>query len=196
MMLSARLRQATGALHREVEGSALIAQLLRGQLDRADYCALLRNLHPLYEALELRLPDAGLPPAIADPRLARRDALERDLDSLHGPDWRSLPLVDEARSYRDRLLVLTAPRLAAHAYVRYLGDLAGGQMLGRIVDRTYGGAAGFYRFPAPGGAVLAGQFRAALDALPADAADVVVDEACVGFRLHAALFGALQPLRA
>jgi heme oxygenase (biliverdin-producing, ferredoxin) len=45
------------------------------------------------------------------------------------------------RAYRDRVAELAgrAPLLlAAHAYVRYLGDLSGGRMLGRAMRRSLG----------------------------------------------------------
>ncbi len=197
MSLSARLRQATGALHREVESTALIAQLLRGKLDRGDYCALLRNLHPVYEALEARLSDTQLPDGIADPRLARLAVLEADLRALYGADWAALPITEVALAYRTHLLEVDEAQLVAHAYVRYLGDLAGGQMLGRIVDNAYGAGAEFYRFPEPGAAELAARFRSALDALdlPEAMLQAIVDEACAGFARHGELFAVLQPLR-
>lgn len=45
--------------------------------------------------------------------------------------------------YLDRLRELgasqqTAPRLLAHAYVRYLGDLSGGQIIGNRLRKAYG----------------------------------------------------------
>ena len=43
-----------------------------------------------------------------------------------------------------------APRLIAHAYVRYLGDLSGGRIVGRILARSPGlgpEALSFYDFP-------------------------------------------------
>ena len=197
-MLSARLRQATAALHREVEASALIAQLLQGRLARADYCALLRNLHPLYDTLEARLVTAALPEGVTDPRLVRRAALEADLETLHGAGWQALPVTEAALAYEAHLQTLDESRLLAHAYVRYLGDLAGGQMLGRIVERTYGAGGAFYRFPEPGAAALAAGFRMALDALSLSAPtrQAVIDEACSAFDRHRALFAALQPSRA
>ncbi|MBA4285337.1 MAG: biliverdin-producing heme oxygenase [Xanthomonadaceae bacterium] len=197
-MLAARLRAATAERHREVEHSDAIARLLRGTLDRHDYCRLLRNLHPIYAALESRLQAApGLPEGLRDARLARLAALEADLETLHGPDWQALPVTDAARAYQAHLQALDAPLLGAHAYVRYLGDLAGGQRLGRIVEQAYGAGVAFHRFPAPGAAVLASRFRAALDALGEQESTscAVIDEACAGFARHAALFAALQPLR-
>jgi len=197
-MLAARLRAATAAQHREVERSDAIARLLRGTLDRHDYCRLLRNLHPIYAALEPRLQAAlTLPEGLRDPRLARLAALEADLETLHGPGWAALPVTDAARAYQAHLQALEAPLLSGHAYVRYLGDLAGGQLLGRIVEQAYGAGVAFHRFPEPGATVLAGRFRAALDALDEQDATIraVIDEACAGFARHAALFAALQPLR-
>ncbi|WP_295683271.1 heme oxygenase (biliverdin-producing) [uncultured Nevskia sp.] len=198
--LATRLRSATGSLHREVEGSPLIANLLRGALDRAGYCLMLRNLQPIYAALEARLPALAEDPVIAcifDPVLARLPALEADLVTLHGADWPSLPLQVAAKIYQGHLLQLDAPGLVAHAYVRYLGDLAGGQMLARIVRRALSlegdrGTA-FYAFPSPGAAVLGQCFRDGLDriVLLEAALDRIVDEACLGFRWHGDLFRAL-----
>ena len=43
--LALQLRTDTRALHTEVERTGVMRLLLRGQLDRAGYCALLRTLH-------------------------------------------------------------------------------------------------------------------------------------------------------
>ena len=75
----------------------------------------------------------------------------------------------------------------AHAYVRYLGDLSGGQMMGRSVAKTYeAGEAGtnFYNFRDV--ADVNGRknaYRAALTALPLTPKeqDEVVGEAIAGF---------------
>ena len=200
MGLATRLRSATASLHREVESSPLIATLLRGKLDRTGYCLLLRNLQPIYAALEARLPTLAEDPVIAcifDPVLARLPALEADLVTLQGASWSSLPLQEAAEVYQAHLLQLDAPGLVAHAYVRYLGDLAGGQMLARVVGRALvlDGDQGtaFYAFPSPGAAVLGQRFREGLDriVLPETALSRIVDEACLGFRWHGDLFRAL-----
>ena len=52
-LLLQRLRDATRTLHAEVERAGLMRLLLRGPLRRADYIGLLRNLHAIYDALEL-----------------------------------------------------------------------------------------------------------------------------------------------
>jgi heme oxygenase len=199
--LPARLREATRALHAQAERSGLMATLLRGRIGRAAYCALLRNLHAIYTALE-EANDAEL----VDPVLHRADALALDLEHLHGAGWREqLPLSPATQAYVQRLQVLArggSRALAAHAYVRYLGDLHGGQVLRGLVRRGLGlgdqGQPGtrFYDF---GDAArvqdLRAEFRRRLAALPlaADEQQAVVDEACWAFAQHARIFEELQP---
>jgi heme oxygenase len=203
--LTARLRTATRALHTEVERAGIMRLLLRGELDRLGYCRLLRNLHTVYAALETGIADhadeAGLAhlPATS---LFRRDALEDDLDALYGENWAAeLVLAPAAVSYAGHLRNVAAGQpllLAAHAYVRYLGDLSGGQMLARIVASSLGLQPGagvrFYDFgPAAEVARLASALRTALDQLPGDdvSTQVLVDEACAAFVRHRELFGEL-----
>ncbi|MBX3599115.1 MAG: biliverdin-producing heme oxygenase [Rubrivivax sp.] len=207
--LPARLRAATRTLHAEAERSGLMAALLRGQVGRAAYCALLRNLHAIYAVLE-PANDA----ALVDPALHRADALAQDLAHLHGPRWREqLALAAATQAYVERLQALVQGRsraLAAHAYVRYLGDLHGGQVLRGLVRRALGldapGAATAVDPAAPGTRfydfgdaarvrALRAAFRQRLAALPlgADEQQAVVDEACWAFVQHRRIFEQLQP---
>lgn len=199
--LSARLRAATGELHRQVERAGILPALLRGRLERVTYCALLRNLHALYAALESALQAHAAHRALCAlplDRLWRRDALAQDLHLLAGPAWPALPLQPALRDHVARIESLAASQpalLAAHAYVRYLGDLSGGQALSAIVARSFGlsGDDGvrFYAFgPADATARLAADVRHALDAIPASvvAPAELVDEACAAFVRHRALF--------
>lgn len=203
--LPTRLREATWALHTEVERSALMRQLLRGALPRPAYCALLRNLHAIYAALEAGFARHAAHPQLAAlpvAALARTAALAQDLAALHGPGWaHALPVAPAACAYAQHLqrLADTAPaRLAAHAYVRYLGDLNGGQALASVVGRALALAPGegvaFYDFgdrDAVAAAIVAlrdGLARCAPDAVTAQA---IVDEAVDGFRRHGQLFDEL-----
>ena len=191
-----------------------MAALLAGRLPRADYLAMLRNLHAIYAALESALwAHASTVPvaALQAGSLGRAAPLAEDLIALHGPAWADeLPLGAAAVDYVARLLALqtaaspvAAPALVAHAYVRYLGDLHGGQVLQRLVARQYGltgesGAPGtrFYDFgTTPQVLALRQQLRAALGGLPFDAAeqDAVVAEACWAFEQHQRLFSELLP---
>jgi heme oxygenase len=194
------LREGTAALHREAERAGFMGELLRGRISRGGYCALLRNLHALYQSLEAHLIRHAGDPALAGgwfPELAREAALASDLATLHGACWeREIEVRPAMMRYVARLdeVAQGTPRLLlAHAYVRYLGDLSGGQIVRRVIASSLalGEDAGqsFYRFPeAP--ERLAARLRTALDAielLPHERAQLV-DEARLAFGLHIALF--------
>lgn len=200
--LAEQLKTATRALHVEVERSALMRRLLAGRLERRGYLALLANLAALYDSLEPLLARHAEHPWLAAlplTELRRGPALHADLACIGG----SAPLpaiVDATDDYRTRLEELgrDAPGLLlAHAYVRYLGDLSGGQLLKSIVGRAYGlDAAQGLRFYDFGDAATAGalmrRFRAALDSVDDPATQQqLVAEAEQAFRLHARLFDQL-----
>jgi heme oxygenase len=206
--LGEALRLQTRPLHVQVERSGVMQALLRGRVDRSTYCALLRNLHAIYGALEDGLDHHAERPNVACVRiagLARSEPLAQDLLALHGIGWESAyPVLPATGRYVRRLreIDLSAPDLLpAHAYVRYLGDLSGGQVLRRIVAKALalGDPAGtrFYAFGEPDCAPeLALRFRAGLDAIDADATAIaeLVAEAQWGFALHGDLFEQLaQP---
>lgn len=77
----------------------------------------------------------------------------------HGADWEAqltdgrIEIVPATRAYADALENLGAESiefLLAHHYVRYMGDLSGGQIIQRLVQRHYGIAdegLNFYTFP-------------------------------------------------
>ncbi len=193
---AASLKAATRELHAQAERSGFIAAMLRGQASRAGYIRWLRNLLPAYEALEAGL-DAnrdrpGLA-ALAWPALYRAPAMRRDLRHLAGTDWERGALFPAAARYEARIAhaAETAPvLLVAHAYVRYLGDLHGGQIIRRILAESMGlGAEGleFYEFDEIGD--LPGfrhQFRAVIAAAAAggdDASFIAEAQAAFGFNV-------------
>lgn len=197
--LSTRLRDATRAQHRTAERSGLMPRLLAGRIDARAYCALLANLHALYAALEEGIDAHADDPAIAPirlPALYRTDALARDLAVIANVP--APALAPATRAYVERLDAIARERpvlLAAHAYVRYLGDLNGGQVLRKIVARSLNLADGvgtsFYEFGDDEAvAALNEALRGGLDALPLSApdADAVVREAQHAFDRHVQLF--------
>ena len=203
--LAEQLRNDTRALHTEVERTGVMRLLLRGQLDRPSYCALLRNLHAVYAALEPALVRHAAHPDVAPvvfEALFRAAPAAADLADLHGADWHAaIPLQAATMRYVARLheLAAHAPELlVAHAYLRYLGDLSGGQILHKIVAQSLHLAPGtgtrFYEFGSP--TDVAGHlraFRVGLDALPLPAGvqAAIVHETCNAFRLHGELFNEL-----
>jgi heme oxygenase (biliverdin-producing, ferredoxin) len=218
LALSQRLKAATRVAHGQAERGPMMQRLLAGRLPLTDYCQLLRQLQALYQALE-----AGLAEHAGDPRLARLcppvlwrgAALADDLAHLGplalqpaaavpgepGPWPPAAGLAPATRAYADRLqhLARHAPLLLlAHAYVRYLGDLYGGQMLGRRLRQQHGlseaDGTRFYDFgDADRVRQLIGNFRSGLDSLalsPTDE-DALVAEACEAFERHEQLFAQL-----
>ena len=200
--LARALRDRTKVLHTEAERTGAMQALLRGDLALPTYRELLRNLHAVYAAMEPALRrhagEASIAP-LFDATLFRADALAADLRVLGDSSADSaLPLRPATLAYVRRLREIDAGApglLAAHAYVRYLGDLSGGQILARVVTRAYGLAPGrgtrFYDFGAPDQvAAKVEAFRRGLDALPCDAAgaSTIVDEACWAFERHTELF--------
>lgn len=196
--LGTRLRQATWPSHQAVEKTGVIRAMIRGELSRPAYCLFLRNLQVIYESLESALLGAGTDPRIGPlilPGMFRSEALTKDLQSLHGAAWaQDLPLVDTAVRYAERLDRFARENpvpLIAHAYVRYMGDLSGGQALSRSIARSLslGGSSGvaFYDFGGPDQVLaLKEAFRGALNGLELSVKEqgVVIDESILAFELH------------
>ncbi len=190
------------AEHREAEGSLFMTELLDGRLDHEGYAAYLLRLRVVYAALEAAVRERLDEPAVAavhDPALERLAAIDRDLAHWaphRGADGSRDVDSPAAEAYRTRLHGAGAwgGLLVAHHYTRYLGDLSGGQAIGRILDRTFdldGAGTSFYDFPAiPKPKPYKDAYRERLDALDLSPGDVerVVGEVKVAFRLNQDLF--------
>jgi heme oxygenase len=203
MSLPDRLKSRTIELHRRAERSGVMGELLAGRARPAGYAALLSSLLVLYEALERALDGHGealrrLGAALPVPSRVR--ALRDDLDCLARAGWpaRAAPAAATV-AYVRRLSAIDAAgahRLIAHAYVRTLGDLHGGQILMRLVREAFaslesGEGTRFYEFgDAERLQALREEFRSRLAAirLPTALADEVVAEACWRFEQHGTMF--------
>lgn len=199
--LSVRLRQGTRHAHRVVERVRFIRWFLKGVLHRPSYLRYLCDLHCLYQTLEQELSAHVLDPVVGPvclPALFREKALASDLTQLYGAAWQqtlapSLAAQDYAQQLR-RLSRESPHRLVAHAYTRYLGDLAGGQILRALAKLALGLAEGeglaFYDFPLVTDIVtMREQFRRILDALPLSEAQSteLVAEAVRAFQMNQAI---------
>jgi len=157
--LSAALREATAHAHENAEGSAFMQRLMSGQLSRAAAADLTGQLWFVYESLERAVRSVAHTPigsAGADPRLERRYALEADLAALVGGDWREkIRILPATAAYVARLEEVSgsAVEVVAHHYVRYLGDVSGGQVIAARLGALYdieSDALNFYDFTAIG----------------------------------------------
>ena len=171
------LDRATGPAHRAAERSPFLTSLLAGRLGRQAYVDLAAQHRALYGALEAAVAatagDVVVAPFFA-PELARVPALDADLEHLAGPCWHTgTATLPATARYCARLGLLGATwpgGVLAHHYVRYLGDLSGGQVIARALRRVYGldgCGTSFYRFDdVPSPRAFKARYRARLDALP------------------------------
>lgn len=135
------LREATREEHTAAETRGFITRLMGGELEEGDYWRLLAQYLPVYEALEQSIAAAAevdpLAAAFHDARLARVAAIRCDLAARFGKDAEVDPPLPVTERYARRIREATVPQLLAHHYLRYLGDLSGGQAIGALVARHY-----------------------------------------------------------
>ncbi len=174
------MKAATWSLHKQAETSGVVFDILKKRASKRAYALYLRNLLCIYEGLEA--PSAAAPLAL-DEALMRAPALRRDLEGLAGESAYGLPLMQSTQRYRasiDMAAEHSPAALLGHYYVRYLGDLNGGAVLGRLL----GGALKlgpsvlqFYAFPEIDDiAAYRADYREALGALslsPAEQKDAI-----------------------
>lgn len=182
----------------------MIAEFLTGRV-RPPACLLLHfNLLPIYRTLESKLAEHAHLPVLSEivrPELDRTEALARDVVVLAARfPGTPLRILEESEVYRRRIEVVARDqpeRLLAHAYVRYLGDLSGGQTLGRLLARAPGigpEAVNFYAFRGLDDLARAkADYRRAIDRAGCRLItfDGVVEEAREAFRRNIALFEAV-----
>src|ERR1700761_1104771 len=118
------LRERTRDLHVQAERSGIIADILRGRATRHGYALLLRNLLPVYQALEGQLARHAVSPLVRPflrPELERADAIEADLKFLadETPALAALPAAANYVLAIEEASGGDGGRLIAHAYARY-----------------------------------------------------------------------------
>jgi len=128
-----RLHARIGKAHHQAEGMGFSKALLAGEATPLQLAALIRALAPAYRVLEQQAPELAAALGAREmpwAALARSTALEHDTAKLAALP--ATPASAAAAEWLERLALLAreAPhRLMAHVYVRYGGDLSGGQQL-------------------------------------------------------------------
>ncbi|XP_016098463.1 heme oxygenase 1a [Sinocyclocheilus grahami] len=144
--LSEQIKAATKDIHVRAENTQLMLNYQKGQITQTQYKLLLCSLYEIYRALEEELDRNADHPAVQPiyfpQELARLESLELDLEHFFGPHWRervTVPAATHRYTQRLREIGKNCPDLlVAHAYTRYLGDLSGGQVLGKITQKSLG----------------------------------------------------------
>jgi heme oxygenase (biliverdin-producing, ferredoxin) len=195
--LSVAMRAASRQEHDAAERSPFLSELLAGGLGKEAYAAYLLRLRTVYAALEEAVRRQRHDPVIAnvyDPVLERLPAIDADVECWTGGSWAATNS-PAAESYRRRLESATGAALLAHHYTRYLGDLSGGQVIGRTLNRVFGlngiGIA-FYAFPLQPKRYK-DDYRARIDALTLQTEQVesLLSEVKFAFRLNQAVLDEL-----
>ncbi|KAJ3034195.1 heme oxygenase (decycling) 1 [Rhizophlyctis rosea] len=154
--LSVALRTSTWEAHMRAEHDSgpFFKNLIGGQLVHEQYVAYLVGLYFVYSTLEETLsshaPTNSILSTIYFPNeLNRTDSILSDLARIQKFKPSSTPIslppspklmTPAIQSYVARIQKIgeTKPELLiAHAYVRYLGDLSGGQLLSRAIPPPY-----------------------------------------------------------
>ncbi|KAJ7860997.1 hypothetical protein B0H14DRAFT_554548 [Mycena olivaceomarginata] len=169
MPLSDVLRESIRMAYEDAEVSPAATTMLRGELDKEEYIRFLMMLWHIYNTFERSLERHQHHPVLEptyDPALlACARPLSADIahlldvesswkaHSIHTQLLAEKPPALEAYTARIQAIAdLPDPSaLLAHSYVRYIGDLSGGQTIQRALTKAYGltlGGAGlsFYAF--------------------------------------------------
>lgn len=185
--------ERTRHLHSQAERSGIVAAILAGSATRSGYALYLRNLLPAYQAMEQALQRRRAEPGIAglaQEPLFRAAGIAADLEDLAGRDWRfALPLLGSGERYGARIAaVADDPRLIAHVYTRYLGDLNRGRVLRAQLLRGFGPdfPMRFMALPAMPDAAAFSQALNAAGERVVDT-DAIVQEAAMAFELSIAI---------
>ncbi len=209
--LASCLREGTQKSHTLAENTAFMKCFLKGIVEREPFRQLVANLYFVYSALEeeiRRHAHHSVVGPIYFSLLERVPQLEKDLTFYYGENWRDeITASPEGLKYVERIREVSSQNpslLVAHAYVRYMGDLSGGQGLKAIIRSALelpdGIGTAFYEFEeiptVEARRAFKGRYRNALNSLPIEnsLARQIVDEANLAFRLNRNVVHELEPL--
>ncbi|TFK40749.1 hypothetical protein BDQ12DRAFT_679958 [Crucibulum laeve] len=227
--LATLLRESTHEAHETVENSPSAKLLLSGGLAQDEYIRYLMMLWHVYDtferALDRHAAHPTLEPTYNPTLLARAPLLAADISYLLGvqeSSWQTHPMYlslfssmpGPLQDYVSRIQEISDSSdpspLLAHSYVRYLGDLSGGQTIRHVISKAYdldeteGLGLSFYAFkelrtakPASQGEMkrIKDWFRAGMNAAGETSAAVkvaVIAEANMAFNLNAGLFSTIK----
>ncbi|MEU6716600.1 biliverdin-producing heme oxygenase [Nonomuraea sp. NPDC046802] len=202
---SETLRNATWGDHQSAESEGYLTELMNGRLSEHEYGEMVAQHYFAYVALDgvsRQLADHPVAGRFVFPELYRESALERDLTTIYGPNWRTRI----APSKATRTLVARIHQVAdwpggyiAHHYTRYLGDLSGGQFIRMELQKIYGyqkgGGVDFYIFDELASLPrFKNDYRARLDELELDEREQqrIIGEVRLAYQLNTEVLAELQ----
>ncbi|TGM14127.1 biliverdin-producing heme oxygenase [Leptospira selangorensis] len=204
MSLAQALRDGTSESHTIAENNAFIRCFMKGVLEPKSYAKHLESFYFVYAAMEEELENKKDHPIVGKirfPELYRKGMIEKDLahffQSGHSP--KATPATETYVKHIREIANTSPELLVAHSYVRYLGDLSGGQILKRVAAKALGieGTSGldFYEFPEISSPKdFKDKYRNTLDSLPLSDSEKekIVQEANEVFKLNGKIFDELE----
>ncbi len=198
-VLCESVKTATALLHRQAESRPFINSLMGGSLNVRSYALYVQALQPVYQVLEETMREFEDPVVgVFDHRgLDRSDRMIADLSSLGCSTTGRENIA--TKNYCEAIMASAEHphRLLAHHYTRYLGDMAGGQAISRLMQRHYNidpRSLSFYDFEALGDTYhYRKQYKNLLDLLawtPTEQAEYIA-ESQVAYQLNIELFDEL-----
>lgn len=195
------LRARTATDHQAAEGSTVMGELVSGTLAPHRIGEVFAQHLLVYRALERTAASLAADPEVTPfliDGLARTPALEHDMALLLGDEVDAPRPSPATVDYVARIEATTAwpGGFVAHHYTRYLGDLSGGQFIGRALARAHPDLPlRFYTFDGiESPAAVKAAYRRHLDAAPWSPAeqDRIIDEVRVAYALTDRLLADLE----
>lgn len=174
------LRELTSAKHKEIEDMPFTQYMLSGNISNEDYAKYLYQMIDVYGAIEEVASNTGILDEFPD--LPRYYRLKHDYEELVGQSIKH-PTLPATKEYADYIKELKdVKKILSHMYVRYMGDMAGGQQIKKLVP----GSGSFYEFNNL--REMAMKFRMKLT-------DDLAEEAIVAFNYNIAITRQLEDTR-
>ena len=137
------LKKMTRSKHSNAERSWFASLMMSGKITNEQYAAYLKQQFECYNALEKRFQNISDVIPIPE-KLKRATNIMNDLKELNS-DIDNIPIFESTNEYIQYINACEENMLYAHVYVRYLGDLKGGQMIAKKIP----GSGQYYKFENP-----------------------------------------------
>jgi len=139
------LKNLTKSKHSGAERSWFASLMMSGKITNEQYSIYLKQQFECYNGLENRFKNLNQSISSIPEDLKRAKPIMNDLKELCS-NIDLIPVFESTKKYTDYILNSCKEELLyAHVYVRYLGDLKGGQMIAKRIP----GSGEYYKFENP-----------------------------------------------